>query len=149
VSAADVAAARELFVEYQHSLDVNLEFQGFSAELERLPGGYSPPDGALLLLRLDGVICGCVGIRRLADGVAEMKRLFVEPRCRGSGLGKRLAAAAIAEAARLGYRELKLDTLPVMEAAIGLYRSLGFVETAPYYDNPIAGARFLALPLSR
>jgi ribosomal protein S18 acetylase RimI-like enzyme len=138
-----------LFVEYQHSLDVNLEFQGFTAELERLPDGYAPPDGALLLLRLDGVICGCVGIRRLAEGVAEMKRLFVKPRCRGTGMGKGLAKAAIAEAARLGYRELKLDTLPTMRAAIGLYRSLGFVDTAPYYDNPIKGARFLALPLPR
>jgi ribosomal protein S18 acetylase RimI-like enzyme len=147
VSAADVAAAKALFIEYQHALGVNLEFQGFSAELERLPGNYSPPNGELLLLRLDGVTCGCVGIRRLADGVAEMKRLFVQPQCRGAGHGKQLALAAIAEAKRLGYRELKLDTLPMMDAALGLYQSLGFRETQPYYANPIAGSRFLALPL--
>jgi len=148
-SAADVAAARELFVEYQQSLGVDLEFQGFSAELERLPGGYSPPEGELLLARLDGIVCGCVAIRPLAEGVAEMKRLFVKPRCRGSGVGKRLAEKAIAEAERLGYREVRLDTLPTMDRAIDLYRALGFVETAPYYDNPIAGSRFLALRLPR
>jgi ribosomal protein S18 acetylase RimI-like enzyme len=148
VSAADVAAARSLFLEYQHALGVNLEFQGFTAELERLPGNYSPPSGELLLLRLDGVTCGCVGIRRLTEGVAEMKRLFVQPQCRGAGHGKQLAMAAIAEAKRLGYRELRLDTLPMMEAALGLYRSLGFRETKPYYDNPIAGSRFLTLALT-
>jgi ribosomal protein S18 acetylase RimI-like enzyme len=134
-----------LFVEYQHSLGVDLEFQGFSAELERLPGPYQPPTGALL----DGVICGCVGIRRLGETTAEMKRLYVKPRCRGTGMGKQLAEAAIAEARRLGYSEVMLDTLPAMDAAMGLYRSLGFAETPPYYENPIPGARFLALPLRR
>ncbi len=151
MSAADVAAARELFVEYHQSLGLDLEFQGFSAELERLPGAYAPPDGALLLARADGILCGCVALRPLdpIPHVAEMKRLFVRPRCRGRGVGKRLAEAAIAEAVRLGYLEVRLDTLPTMDAAMGLYGALGFVETAPYYDNPIAGARFLALPLSR
>ena len=147
MSAADIAAVKSLFLEYQHALGVNLEFQGFTAELERLPGAYAPPTGELLLLRLDGLICGCVGIRRLAEGVAEMKRLFVQPQCRGGGHGRKLAAAAIAEAKRLGYRELKLDTLPMMEAAMGLYESLGFRATKPYYDNPIAGSRFLVLAL--
>jgi len=148
-SAADIAAVRELFVEYRHSLGIDLEFQGFSAELERLPGPYSPPAGALLVAVLDGVICGCVGIRPLAESTAEMKRLYVKPRCRGTGLGKQLAEAAIVEAFRLGYSEVKLDTLPAMAAAMGLYRSLGFAETPPYYENPIAGARFLALKRPR
>ena len=140
---------RELFVEYQQALGVDLEFQGFSAELERLPGPYQPPSGALLLALLDGVVCGCVGIRRLGESSAEMKRLYVKPKCRGSGVGKHLVEAAIAEARRLGYSEIKLDTLPAMDAAMGLYRSFGFSETQPYYDNPIAGARFLTLKLSR
>jgi putative acetyltransferase len=138
---------RELFVEYQHSLGVDLEFQGFSAELERLPGPYQSPTGALLVALLDGVICGCVAIRRLGESTAEMKRLYVKPRCRGTGMGKQLAEAAIAEARRLGYSEVKLDTLPAMDAAMGLYRSLGFADTTPYYDSPIAGARFLARKL--
>jgi len=138
-----------LFVEYQHSLGIDLEFQGFSTELERLPGGYTPPWGQLLIALLDGVVCGVVGIRRLGENTAEMKRLYVKPKCRGEGVGKRLVEAALAEARRMGYGEVKLDTLPAMDAAMGLYQSFGFRETQPYYDNPIAGARFLALRLKR
>ena len=136
-----------MFVEYQQALGVDLEFQGFSTELERLPGGYTPPTGQLLVALLDGVVCGVVGIRRLGETTAEMKRLYVKPKCRGTGMGKRLVEAAIAEARHMGYSEIKLDTLPAMNAAMGLYRSLGFSDTSPYYDNPIAGARFLARKL--
>jgi len=136
-----------LFVEYQQSLGVDLEFQGFSTELERLPGGYTPPTGQLLIAFLDGVVCGVVGLRPLGESTAEMKRLYVKPRCRGAGVGKRLVEAAIAEARKLGYTEIKLDTLPAMDAAMELYRTLGFSETQPYYDTPIAGTRFLARKL--
>lgn len=133
-----------MFVEYRQSLGVDLEFQGFSTELERLPAGYTPPTGQLLVAFLDGVVCGVVGIRPLNEATAEMKRLYVKPKCRGAGVGKRLVEAAIAEARRLGYAEIKLDTLPAMDAAMGLYRALGFTETKPYYETPIAGTRFLA-----
>lgn len=136
-----------MFVEYQHSLGVDLEFQGFSTELERLPGGYTPPTGQLLIAFLDGVVCGVVGIRPLGESTAEMKRLYVKPKCRGAGVGKRLVEAAIAEARKLGYTEIKLDTLPAMDAAMGLYLALGFTDTQPYYETPIAGTRFLARKL--
>ena len=138
---------RELFIEYQHSLGVDLEFQGFSAELERLPGPYQAPSGAILVALLDGVICGCVAIRRLGETTAEMKRLYVKPKCRGTGMGKQLAEAAITEARHLGYSEVKLDTLPAMDAAMGLYRALGFTDTQPYYETPIKGTRFLSRKL--
>lgn len=139
---------RELFLEYAGSLGFSLCFQGFEQEVATLPGRYSPPGGALYVALLDGVACGCVGIRKLEDGVCEMKRLYVRPAGRGRGMGRRLAETAIHWAREAGYQEMKLDTLPSMQTAIALYRSLGFVETAPYTENPIAGAKFLSLPLA-
>lgn len=147
-SGAEVAQARALFEEYAASLGVSLCFQGFDRELAGLPGDYAPPAGRLLLARVDGELAGCVALRPLAPDVGEMKRLFVRPRYQGLGLGRRLATAVIQEARALGYARLKLDTLPSMTAAIGLYGSLGFSDTAAYRDNPVPGARFMELSLS-
>ncbi|MGE0764836.1 MAG: GNAT family N-acetyltransferase [Hyphomicrobiaceae bacterium] len=148
-SPADMAAAAELMRAYAASLGVDLAFQDFSAELATLPGKYAPPRGALLIARdAGGEPVGCVALRPLGDdGGCEMKRLYVAPEGRGVGLGRRLAQAIIAEARSLGCREMRLDTLPSMRGAIALYRSLGFVATAPYYDTPIAGTVFLRLDL--
>jgi putative acetyltransferase len=145
---ADVAACRELFIEYQQGLGVSLCFQGFDRELARLPGDYAPPRGRLLIARIDGAPAGCVALRALGETDAEMKRLYVRPAHRARSLGRALALRAISEARMLGYRALKLDTLPSMGEAQRLYAQLGFVETAPYNDNPIGGVRFLALDLS-
>jgi GNAT superfamily N-acetyltransferase len=140
---------RGLLREYAAGLGFDLCFQGFDAELAALPGKYAPPGGCLLLATLeDGAPGGCVGLRRLRDDVAEMKRLYVRPAARGRGLGKRLAEAVIEEARRLGYRAMWLDTVPsVMGEATGLYQALGFRPVPAYCHNPVPGAVFLGLDL--
>jgi ribosomal protein S18 acetylase RimI-like enzyme len=145
----DVADAARLFRAYADSLGIDLGFQGFPAELATLPGQYAPPKGVLLLARsAAGNALGCVALRPLApDGCCEMKRLYVAPAGRGFGLGRALAEAVIAEARRIGYREMRLDTLPSMAKALALYRGLGFRPIAPYYETPVPGTIFLALPL--
>jgi len=147
-SAGDLAQAAGLFQAYAASLDVDLAYQDFAAELAALPGKYAPPAGALLLARGDaGRPLGCVAMRPLGPGMCEVKRLYVAPEARGLGLGRELIAAVLAEARRIGYREARLDTLPTMAAAMALYRRAGFVEIAPYYDTPVAGTRFFARTL--
>jgi len=145
----DVREVRALFEEYAASLGFSLCFQGFDRELAELPGAYAPPTGRLLLARVDSEVAGCVGLRPIGEHVCEMKRLFVRPAYHGTGLGRRLATAVIDEARRAGYATMKLDTLPSMKAAMGLYESLGFRDTAPYTHNPIEGARFMELTIAQ
>ncbi len=144
---ADIAAVADLMRAYAASLDIDLAYQDFAGELAALPGAYAPPKGALLLARdANGKSLGCVAIRPLgAAGACEMKRLYVADRARGTGLGRRLAEAAIGEARRIGYRAMHLDTLPFMQSAQALYRGLGFKPCPPHYATPIAGTVFLRL----
>jgi len=144
---AAIAVVRDLFLEYQEALGIDLSFQGFQAELESLPGEYAPPRGRLLLARDGGSVAGCVAMRGLTDDTCEMKRLYVCPPFREEGVGRQLAEWVIAEARVAGYRRMNLDTLPTMAAAQRLYGRLGFKEIAPYRHNPIVGSRFLALQL--
>ena len=147
----EIAVTRELFLEYAASLDVDLCFQNFEQELAGLPGDYAPPRGCLLLAHgVTGAI-GCVALRPLVESgfaSAEVKRLYVRPDARGTGLGRALAETIIARARERGYRELKLDTLSTMREARALYTALGFRECAPYYDNPLPGVAYLALALA-
>lgn len=145
----DTAAVEALFEEYAASLGIDLAFQDFAGELAHLPQHYAAPRGALFLAERDGQALGCVGLRAFDDasGIAELKRLYVRPAGRGHALGHRLSACAIAQAERLGYTHVRLDTLPDMHAAQALYRALGFVEIAPYRYNPVAGTRYLELEL--
>jgi len=134
--------------EYAASLDFDLCFQGFEQELADLPGKYGPPDGRLWLATCAAGPAGCVAIRRLDEGICEMKRLYVRPSFRGAGVGRLLAGTAIAEARTMGYRLMRLDTAPSMTPAISLYRSLGFRQIAPYCHNPLPGAVFMELRLA-
>jgi putative acetyltransferase len=139
----EVAVLRELFEEYAAALGIDLSFQRFADEVADLPGRYAGPRGALWLATADGRAVGCVGLRPLGPELCEIKRLYVQPSFRGTGLGRRLAETVLAEAGRIGYRRVWLDTMPSMGGAIALYRSLGFTEIAPYCDNPVPGALFL------
>lgn len=147
-TAADMETARSLFLEYATWLQIDLCFQGFSEELANLPGAYAPPRGRLLLAEVDGATAGCVGLRPLSvepSGTAcELKRMWVRPEFRGRHVGRVLVEEALAAARAIGYRQIKLDTLPaIMPAAVALYRDLGFAECAPYYHNPIPGSLYM------
>jgi len=147
-SADHVEHARDLFKEYEAWLEVDLCFQNFEKELAELPGKYTPPDGRLLLAAENGKVSGCVALRKIGEGICEIKRLFVRPQFRGKGLGRQLAEAIIHDAKQIGYERMRLDTLPPkMNDAIVLYRSLGFKEIEPYYNNPVPGAKFMELDL--
>ncbi len=156
IVAADSAAAaglpvRELFREYAASLGVDLCFQNFEAELAGLPGDYAEPAGTLLLALVDGQAAGCGALRPLADvdyaNACEMKRLFVRRAFRRFGLGRMLAQHLMDRAQQAGYSCMLLDTLDDMEAARGLYESLGFQAIPPYYFNPLPGAHYLKADL--
>lgn len=145
----DFEAARRLIVEYQAALGIDLEFQHFSDEIDQLHARYGPPEGMLLLARLDQAPVGCVGVRRFSDRICEMKRLYVAPSGRGRGLGRRLAQRAMAVAEAHGYAAMRLDTLPTMQKAQALYATLGFRDVEPYRANPVPGTRFLEATLRR
>ena len=150
-SAEDLQDIRELFVDYQADLGIDLCFQGFAAELAGLPGEYAQPGGALLLARVDGAPAGCCAFRPLPTtdhlNACEMKRLFVRRAFRGFGLGRQLVEHTMAQAHLAGYTTMLLDTLSDMEAARALYQEAGFVEVAPYYHNPLPGAHYLKVEL--
>jgi len=143
----DTGTVRDLLREYSEALGIDLSFQDFKNELRSLPGDYAPPGGAFLLAVDGGWAAGCVALRRFEDSTCEMKRLFVRPMHRGTGLGRRLAEAVIAEARRRSYRRMRLDTLPSMSEAQALYARLGFAPIPAYRENPIVGAAFLELVL--
>ncbi len=147
-SADDVEAARELFVEYQRTIDVDLCFQNFEKELAALPGDYAAPSGRLLLAKSNGDVAGCVALRRLSETTCEMKRLFVRAAFQGQGVGKKLVTRLIEEARGIGYSAMRLDTLPTMKPARALYESLGFRPIPPYTSNPVPGTAYLELRLS-
>ncbi|MCW5699274.1 MAG: GNAT family N-acetyltransferase [Rhodospirillales bacterium] len=145
---ADMDAIRALFMEYQDWLAVDLCFQGFANELKELPGRYARPAGCLLIADDGGgAVAGGVGMWPLGDDVCEMKRLYVRPPWRGQGLGRRLAEGIVAEARASGNRRMRLDSLRRLQEALTLYRAMGFVDVAPYYDNPLDEVVFMELTL--
>lgn len=146
-TAEDWAAAESLVREYAASLGISLEFQDFGEEIGHLAQEYGPPGGVMLIARENGEYVACGALRRCSDDACEMKRLYVRPAAQRRGIGRAIAVALVSEARCLGYQRMLLDTLPSMHSAQALYRSLGFVETAPYRFNPIDGTTFMMLEL--
>jgi len=148
-----IALVRELFLEYAKGLSVDLCFQDFTRELQELPGKYTPPAGRLFLAYYNDTgtserLAGCGALRPFSTDVCEMKRLYVRSEFRGLGIGRALTLALITAAREIGYRALRLDTLPEMREAHKLYQELGFREIAAYCSNPVEGVRYLELDLS-
>ena len=150
-SAEELSSIRDLFLQYQAYLGIDLCFQGFAQELDTLPGDYAEPAGVLIMATIDGMPAGCCAFRPLVSSdhlnACEMKRLFVRPAFRGFGLGRLLVEQVMARASLAGYSNMLLDTLSDMEAARALYQEVGFVEVAPYYHNPLPGAHYLMADL--
>lgn len=138
---------KQLFLEYVNSLEINLDFQNFEAELKALPGKYGLPDGVLILALVDGNAAGCAALRSISQDTCEMKRLYVRNNYRGLGIGRSLINIIIQEALKLNYLYIRLDTLPTMKEAQDLYTSLGFYDIEPYVYNPIKGTRFMELKI--
>jgi putative acetyltransferase len=146
--ADQIVVAQKMFREYAEAIGVDLEYQGFAAELNGLPQPYAQPDGVLLLAQVDGQTAGCVAVRRLEPQIAEMKRLYVRSQYRGRRIGEKLVDAVIEAARRSNYRALRLDTLPTMATAQELYRKLGFREIPAYNSKHLPGTRFYELKLA-
>ena len=143
----DLPEVRNFFEEYAGSLGIDLDFQGFAEELADLPGQYAPPEGCLLLALWKGQVAGCVALRKFSPSICEMKRLYTKPQFRGLGIGRAMCEEVIGWARRSDYERMRLDTLPSMEEAKDLYRSLGFREIEPYRFNPVEDASFMELAL--
>lgn len=146
-TAPDIPEIRAMMREYVEWIGLDLAFQEIDEELDGLPGEYVPPRGALFVVEDRDRLVAMIGLRPIDERICEMKRLFVRPEARGRGLAKQLIARVLEEARRLGYDEIRLDTLPMMGDAQSLYVSIGFYDIAPYYETPIAGTRFMALRL--
>ncbi len=147
-SAEDWADGERLIRSYLDSLPFEVDFQDVESEVAGLPSMYGLPEGALLLVRDDvGEAVGVVGVRRFGEGDAELKRMYLVPEVRGSGLGRAMAEVAVAAARSLGYRRLLLDTVASLTAAITIYEELGFVDIPAYRHNPFEDARYFALDL--
>jgi len=140
---------RQLFREYANSLEIDLCFQDFEQELELLPGKYAEPEGRLYLAFLNDKVAGCIALRRFDQNNAELKRLYIRNGYRGLGISKRLIQRILNDALDIGYEAILLDTLDTMKPAINLYASFGFEEIESYYDNPIEGAKYFKLDLSK
>jgi len=147
---AQIEEARTLFLEYANSLNFSLCFQSFDEELQTLPGAYAPPDGRLLLAQGNGKTAGCVALRKIETDICEMRRLYVRPGYRGTGLGKKLVEELIVEARKIGYTRMRLDTVgESMKDAVALYRRLGFKDIAPYREYPLDGVLYMELDITQ
>lgn len=148
ITSAEIEAARALFLEYQKWLNVSLCFQDFETELATLPGKYALPVGRLYLIKHGDDFIGCIALRKIADGICEMKRLYIKPEHQGHGLGKRLVDLIIKDAKEIGYKAMRLDTIKEkMPNAVDIYEKHGFKKIEKYYDNPNPHTLFMELKL--
>jgi N-acetylglutamate synthase-like GNAT family acetyltransferase len=139
----EIQKAKELILEYIKWLNLDLSFQNIDEELSDFPGKYQEPDGAFIIAEENNTIIGCIGIKKLDTAICEMKRLFVDDKYKGKGIGKKLVEKIIEEAKSKHYEKMRLDTLDFMQSALNLYYKNGFYEIEPYYDNPIKGVVYL------
>ena len=140
---SEFETGKQLFLEYAESLGFDICFQNFEQELIDIQVQYGTPNGCLLLVQMDDRAVGCAGVRRWEGDIAELKRMYIRPSARGVGAGRQLLQTAIDSAQQLGYRNIRLDTLPTMQAAIALYREFGFHDIPAYRDNPFEGTIYL------
>ncbi|MHC4757804.1 MAG: GNAT family N-acetyltransferase [Planctomycetota bacterium] len=150
----DIEVTRSLLAEYLASREFEEsifpeEVQAFQKQLSELPAEFAPPKGCLFLAMYGEKPAGCVGLRDLGDGICEMKRLYVKPEFRGLKIGRKLVEAVIKQAQNIGYKYMRLDTIPLMIAARALYVSIGFEEIESYRYNPIEGVQFMELELNK
>lgn len=146
-SLSELEEVRNIFIEYAEFLQVDLCFQDFEKELQTLHQVYCPPKGCIILAKQNDTVVGCVALKPIAEGVCEMKRLYVRPEARGEGVGRKLVEELIIFAQKSTYIAMKLDTVSKLKEAIALYRSLGFTETAPYVYNPLSDVLYFELKL--
>ncbi len=143
-----IEETKKLFREYEKWLNVSLCFQGFEEEVNTLPGKYGSPEGKLYIVKSDNKFSGCIALRKLEDGICEMKRLYLQPELRGKGIGNELVSKIIHDAKDLGYKKMRLDTIKEkMPNAVRMYEKYGFVKTEKYYDNPNPHTLFMELDL--
>jgi putative acetyltransferase len=128
---------KEIFIEYQQYLAVDLCFQNFETELANIKTVYAEPKGTIIIAKDGGNLAGCIAFKPIETNICEMKRLYVKPQYRALGLGRILTEKLIAKAITQQYVTMKLDTLTTLTEAVKLYKSLGFVETKPYVYNPL------------
>jgi putative acetyltransferase len=145
----DFADARELFIAYAESLPIDLSFQGFASELNAIHEQYNKPSGALVLVYYAQRAVACAGVRKFDDSIAELKRMYVHPDFRKNKIGRKLLEHCIETATSLGYKKLRLDTLPDMLQAQALYRTFGFYEIPAYRFNPVKGTVYMEKLLSQ
>jgi putative acetyltransferase len=145
-----IEQARALFREYERWIELDLCFQGFEDEVRNLPGKYAPPEGRLLLAFAGTKPAGCIALRKLSENICEMKRLFVREEFRRLGIGRLLIEKLLAEAAAIGYEKMRLDTFPPkMSKAVELYKTYGFYEIEPYYDNPFGETLYMEAEIKK
>ncbi|WP_430966655.1 GNAT family N-acetyltransferase [Spongiimicrobium sp. 2-473A-2-J] len=138
-----------LFRAYAEELGIDLTFQNFEDELQDIARQYSEPEGSLVIAYSNKKQpIGCFGIRKLDEGICELKRMYIHPEFRGQGIGNLLMKESIRAGNKLGYTKIRLDTLSTMRPAIGLYKSYGFYEIEPYRYNPMEGAMYFERALT-
>ena len=143
-----IKETKKLFLEYEKWLNVSLCFQGFEEEVAGLPGKYSKPEGRLYIVKNNDEFIGTIALRKIEDGICEMKRLFLKDKARGKGIGNELVAKIIQDAKDIGYKSMRLDTIKEkMPKAVSIYERYGFKETTPYYHNPNPHTLFMELEL--
>lgn len=142
-------AAAQLFRSYSHWLGIDLQFQGFEAELKNIDVIYAPPRGACWIVMYDEQAIGCIALRPISEQIGELKRMYVLPDFQRKGIGQRLLDVATSKAREFGYLALRLDTLKHMQPAMNLYEKSGFIQIPAYYHNPHPDAVYFEKNLVR